>query len=290
MAGARGSARRELVARVLGSRNRRRAKRSRRAAVRATLRIALPLAGLAAVAAVAWRPVAETVRRHPYFALREVVVRHQRRLPAAEIRAAAGIEPGMSAWDVDAAAAEARLRGHAWIRWARVRRDLPHRVVIQVREERPVAILALDGPGAGEYYVAAHGRIFARVGAADSRDFPYLTGVTPDDLRDGEPAGPRALRRALALVRLASRSPSVGAISEVHVDRGRGLTLLPVRPAVPIEVGWSGFDAKLARLPPVLALWAGRETEIGAVSLLWGDDVIVRMRSAARAVPARRPA
>jgi hypothetical protein len=254
------------------------------------LRVAVPAAALLGAGAVAGRPVADAIRRHPYFALREVVVRHHRRLPEAEIRAAAGVEPGMSAWDVDAAAAEARLRAHAWIRWARVRRELPHRVVIDVREERPVAILALDDPKGGEYYVAAHGRIFAPVAAGDSRDFPYLTGVAPAALADGEPAGPRALRRALALVRVAARSTAVGGVSEVHVDQARGLTLLPVRPAVPVELGWGAFDAKLARLAPVLALWAGREAEIGAVSLLWSDDVVVRTRSARRAVTARRPA
>jgi hypothetical protein len=197
----------------------------------------------------------------------------------------------MSVWDVDADAAEARLRDHAWIRWARVRRDLPHRVVIQVREERPVAILTLEDANGGQYYVAAHGRIFAPVGKGDSRDFPYLTGLARADLRDGESFGPRALRRALALIRVASRrSPGVDAVSEVHIDRGRGLTLLPVRPAVPVEVGWSAFDTKLGRLPRVMALWAGREADLAAVSLLWSDEVIVRTRSARRAVPARRPA
>jgi cell division septal protein FtsQ len=255
--------------------------------VRATLRVVLPAAALAAGALVAWRPAEEAVRRHPYFAVREVVVRNARRLSAAEVRAAARIEPGMSVWDVDPADAEGRLRAHDWIRSARVRRELPRRVVIQVREERPVAILALDAPKGGEYYVAAHGRIFAAVGAADSRDFPYVSGLGRADLEAGETFGPRALRRALALVR---RTPGVEAVSEVHIDRARGLTLLPVRPPVPIEVGWTGFATRLARLPAVMQLWAGREAELEGVSLLWDDEVIVRMRSARRSGPARRPA
>ena len=291
MAGARSSARRNLVARLLGPRNRRRGPRIRLAAVRAAVVVLLPAAGLIAGGFLVWPHVRDAVRRHPYFAVREVAVRGNRRLDPDEVRRAAGIAPGMSIWDVTAGDAEARLDQHDWIRWGRVRRDLPHRVVIQVREERPVAILSVGDAEERPYYVAAHGRIFARVAAADSRDFPYLTGLAPADLREGESAGPRALRRALRLIRLAGRrGPGVEAVSEVHIDRARGLTLLPVRPPIPIEVGWGGFETKLARLPAVMALWSGREGDVTAVSLLWPDEVVVRTRSARRAVPARRSA
>ena len=274
MAGARGSARRELVARLLGSRNRRRTPRFGEAP-RAALAVALPAALAVCALAVGWYWAADAARGHPYFAVREVAVRDARRVAAAEIRRAAGIEPGMSVWDVDAKDAVARLEAHPWIRAARVRRELPHRVVIQVREYRPVAILTIDDAKGAEYYVAAHGRIFAGAGG-DARDLPYVTGLGSADLREGESFGPRALRRALALVRLASRTSPV---SEVHVDRTRGLTLMPVRPAVPVELGWTGYAEKLARLPRVMALWAGRESEIAALDLFFDDEIIVRTRT-----------
>ena len=284
MAGARGSARRELVARlVLPRRNRRRGTGPGLGALGRVLSVALPGALAIGLALAAWPHVRGAAARHPYFAVREVVVRDHHRLPADEVRAAAGIAPGTSIWEVDAAAAEARLAGHRWIRAARVHRELPHRIVIEVREERPLAIVALED-GKGEYYVSPHGHLFAPVEASDARDFPYLTGLARADLKDGERFGPRALHRALALVRQSGGA----AVSEVHVDRVRGLTLLPVRPSVPIELGWSGFAAKLARLPRVLTLWAGREGEIVAVNLRFDDEVIVRTHPARAAAPARR--
>jgi hypothetical protein len=162
-------------------------------------------------------------------------------------------------------------------------------VIIQVREHRPVAILAVDEAKGGEYYVAAHGLIFAPVAGKEARDLPYVTGLAPSDLREGEAFGPRALRRALALVRVASRANAgVGPVSEIHVDRTRGLTLLPVRPAVPVELGWTGFETKLARLPRVLTIWAGRESEIAALDLLFDDEIIVRTRTPNAGTPARR--
>ncbi len=283
MAGARGSARRELVARLFGRRNRRRRSGAGVAALKSTLPVALAAAVGVVVVVVAWPPLRDAAHRHPYFAVQEVVVRDHHRLPADEIRAAAGVTTGMSIWDVDAEAAETRLAGHRWIRSARVRRELPRRVVIQVREERPLAIVALDG-GKGEFYVSPRGRLFAPVGAGDSRDLPYVTGLAAADLTEGATFGARALHQALACVRQSKEL----AISEVHVDHTRGLTLLPMRPAVPIEIGWNGFAAKLARLPRVLRLWAGRENEMVAVSLLFDDEVIVRAHPTKAGATSRR--
>jgi len=277
MAGARGSARRELVARVFGSRNRRR-RRLSLPAPRIAIAVALAVAVPPALAIFAWPHVRDAVRRHPYFALTDVAVRAPRRVSADEIRRTAGIVPGMSVWDVDPAAAESRLRAHPWIRSAYVRRELPRRAIIQVREERPVAIVVMSRANGAEYYVSARGRIFAPVGRSDARDLPYVTGLTPADLAAEDGYAPRALRRAIALMRRGG-GPE---ISEIHVDRARGLTLMPVRPAIPIELGWHRFEEKLARLPRVMTLWAGREDDIAAVSLLFDDEAIVRTRGAAR--------
>jgi cell division septal protein FtsQ len=261
---------------------------SRRALVRgvaATLAIGLGLA--------CWPAVWAAVSHHEYFAVREVVVCGHRRLAPDAIRRLARIEPGMSVWTVDSRDAEARLRREPWVRTAYVHRHLPHRVVIQIREERAAAILATDStltPRANGaptlYYVAPQGRIVAPVGAREGHDFPYLTGLSADDLAEGEAFGPRAIRQALRLVRTAARTR---AVSEVHIDRARGLTLLPVAPPVPIEVGWGGYAEKLGRLPAVLARWAGREGDIAAINLLFRDEVIVRTRPT-KPVPPARPA
>lgn len=280
------------MSRLLRPRNRRRGTReSRKGIARGTL-VGGALLGLVLAGAIwGWPLVRDTARRHPYFALQEAVVRGRRRLPAATIRDAAGITPGMSIWDVDCDRAESRLRDEPWVRSARVRRELPHRVVIQVREERPLAILATGESPPALYYVGAHGHIFAPVVAGDPRDFPYLTGLGAADLGEGAVIGTRAVRRALALMRLLARDgKGLGTISEIHIDRARGLTVLPVRPALAIEIGWGDFAAKLGRLPPVLAMWAGREAEIASVSLLFDDEVVMRTRASRPAYPPGRTA
>jgi cell division protein FtsQ len=236
------------------------------------------------VAVLAWGvPAARTyVRAHPYFAVRDVVIEHRGRVPAATLRAQAGVSAGMSVWDVDAAAVERRLRALPWVRSARVQRELPNRVVLRVREHRPAAILRVAGADGGLFYVAAGGEVFAAVGAHDGRDLPYLSGLSEEDLGSSGLARD-AIRGALDVVRAAERHrTALGVVSEVHVDRDRGLTLLPVRPAIPIQVGWGDYDGKLARVAEVLPHWTGREDEVRSVSGFFADTVVVKLRAVPR--------
>jgi cell division protein FtsQ len=255
------------------------------AIVRRLVRWGLTAAGTVLVVALVIPWFGRVARRHPYFAVREVAVRHVGHLEPEAIRTLAGIDVGTNVWDVDPEVAETRLLTNGWIRWAHVRRVLPDRVVVQVREHRPIAILAVADESPGLYYLAANGRIFAPVATGDVRDLPFVTGLTRNDLAGSDAFGPRAVRRALALLRRAARHPAVGTVSELHVDREAGLTLMPVRPALPIEIGWGEYDAKLARLTEVLPLWSGREAELRNVTCVFGDDVDVRTRAVRPAKP-----
>jgi len=297
MAGARGPTRRQLVAR--GHARRRRATFAVDPAV--ARRVAGWLAsacGVAVVLGVGVPWLAELARHHPYFAVREVALRHRGELEPEAVRALAGIDVGSSIWDVDVDVVQTRLLTNGWIRTAMVRRELPDRVVLHVRENRPVAILAVADETPGLYYLAQNGRIFAPVASGDPRDLPFVTGLTRKDLAGDGAFGPRAVRRALALMRHAERQPSVGTISELHVDRELGLTLMPIKPALPITIGWGEYDLKLARVAEVLPFWAGREGDVRDVSCLFEDDVVVRTRArvdgtaaaATKKVAAKKPA
>jgi len=276
MAGARGAARRKLVGRPARHRNRaRRAWAFPRVPWRAVGTLLL-----LAVLPVAVPRLARIVRDHPYFAVREIVIHHHGRLPVTELRAALAIREGDAMWVIDTASAEARLRARPWVRSARVRRELPDRVLVWVREYRPSVILAVGDLDPGLYYVAANGRIFAPVGATDGRDLPYITGLVRSDLDGREGFGPKAVHRSLGLLRLVARGTGgIGPASEVHADRERGLTLLPVRPAIPIVFGWGDLPRKLDRLARVLPLWVERAGEVREVSCIFDDQVIVRLRA-----------
>lgn len=283
MARTRGSARRKLVSRLWARTNRYRATGAgpvRRERVLRAISLVTGIAGLVALGMAA-APALDAARHHSYFAVRDVVIRHRGRLPKAEIERVLAIGPGTSIWDVDEAAAVERLRGEGWVRSADVQRELPDRVVVRVREHRPrvIVVTVSETEEPVLYYAAGTGELFARVGETDGRDLPYVTGLVPADFEGGDGFGPRAIHEVLNLMRvLARRNGTVTRVSEVHVDRQGGLTLMPTEPPVAIELGWDEYGRKLRRLEAVLPRWLGREHEMRSVSVVFEDEVIVRTR------------
>ena len=264
------------------ARNRRRGARTdRRALTLAAWRVAR-VGVPALVVLLGWPAVRARVHAHPYFALAHVEVQRRGHVTEEMIGRHAGLTVGMPIWDVDVTAVEARLRKLPWVRTARVRRELPDRVVIRVREYRPLAIVRVDDAEQPLYYVAADGRIFAPVDGRDGRDLPYVSGLARADLEGSHGRGAEAVREALAaLAAAAAHAQAFGAVSEVHVDVQRGITVMPTRPAVPIYLGHGDFETKLARAAEILPRWADRGPEVQGVSCEFEDQVIVRLRRTA---------
>jgi cell division protein FtsQ len=231
---------------------------------------------------VAWSALHDRVRAHPYFALRDVVVVRRGHLTEEAVVQHAGVRVGAPIWDVDVEAVQARLLELPWVRSARVRRELPDRIVIRVREYRPAAIVRIAGADHPLYYVAADGRIFAPVDRRDGRDLPYLSGLERADLDGGTGRGAEAIREGLAaLAAVAEQGRTLGAISEVYVNPGGGgVTIVPTSPAIPIHLGRGGYAAKLARLAEILPRWVDRQDEVRSVNCEFEDQVIVRLRRA----------
>ena len=279
MARARNTSRRSLVSRLKGRGNRRR--RPEGAIRRHAWRGAVAASSLAAlIAGVGWAGPSAwvAIRAHDYFVLRDIVVERRGRMSEEAILAAARVRKGMSIWDVDAARVEGALERLPWVRSARVRRELPRRVVLRVREHRPAAIVHLPGVAQPLHYVSASGRVFAPVGLHDGRDFPYVTGFDRDAVQSGTAAS--GLRAAMLTLRTAARyQDALGTISEVHVDATGELTLLPARPAVPILLGAGDVDATLARVAAVLPGWREFEDTIHSLRGDVDGQVIVRLRA-----------
>lgn len=216
-----------------------------------------------------WR----TVKSHPYFGIATIEVDGNRRLSRREILEWAGVHEGCSVWDAEPRTVRLRLQNHPWIEHASVQRALPRRLTIGVSERRPVAIAQLEGLK----YVDRRGRILGPLRDDDSRDFPIITGLEGDAAHDF--AG-IALHRALQLLRWCERLRCFDAISEVHVDQVRGVTVFPLRTAVAVVLGWGGWREKLARSTRVLAAWEGQVGRLVQVDVSFRDLVVVKLRDA----------
>lgn len=211
---------------------------------------------------------------HPYFAVSEIVVTPTKHVRAGTLLESADLRAGTSLWRLEPAELEARLEGHPWIRRATVRREFPRRLVVDVAEREPVAILFLEQL----YYVDSTGTAFVKVGERDPLDLPFVTGVEAAILADERPYARHAIRQALRLLRSMAAAGLPFRISEVHIERERGITVFPVEPRVALTFGWSGFGTKLGRLGRVLEDFKGRERQIREIDLTMGTAAVVRLR------------
>jgi cell division septal protein FtsQ len=129
-----------------------------------------------------------------------------------EIVTIAGLHQGMSIWKVDLPAIEKKVGKHPWVRRVLVRREFPHRIIIDVEERVPRAIVALR-----KLYIRRYGRrVFKEVDPNENVKYPLLTGLRAEEVSGSNPAMRKRIQDAIRLGDLmAQRAHS---ISEIHFD------------------------------------------------------------------------
>jgi len=237
------------------------------------------------LAALVWYGVPWTVRAvrgHPYFAVTRVEIDGNRRVSRDEVLLWAGLYDGVSVWEATPRAVRMRLLSHPWLQHVRVQRAFPNRVTITVRERHPAAIVQWDGLR----YIDRQAHVLGPLRDDDSRDFPIITGLDRADHREFATVG---MHRALQLLRWCERVNAFDAVSEIRVDRHRGVTVFPVRTAVPVVLGWGSWREKLARSARVFAAWDGQAGRLALVDVSFHDLVVVKLREESHAPAARAP-
>ncbi len=159
-----------------------------------------------------------------------IAITGNHRALASELLGYTGISRGDSILDVDLDAAARQLLRHPWVETASVRRMLPDRIAISVREHVPVILVAL-----GDVYMAsAEGVLFKRLSADDQATFPVLTGMSRDEAAKEPQRTEERIRAAVALLVAArSHTAAFGRIEEIHWDRDLGWSLVTAKSDAP---------------------------------------------------------
>jgi cell division protein FtsQ len=242
---------------------------------------ALAVVACAAGAVWAGRQVVRHVIASPRFAVRDVEVGASTRVSPDEIRALAGVQLGDRLLAVDPDAVAARLTTHPWILAARVRRELPSTLAIEVTERHAVASALLGAL----YLVDADGRPFKRATFAEADGLPVITGVTRDQYAAVRTTSEAVFRQALDLYSTYSDGhPERPKLSEVHVETRTGFSLILFEGSGEVRLGRGDFEAKLDRLDRIFGALGNRGPGALATVYLDGplsDRVTVRLTEAA---------
>jgi cell division septal protein FtsQ len=214
------------------------------------------------------------VFENPYFAVSEIQVRGGEKVKGDEIIAMAGLRQGMNIWNIEPATIEKKVAKLPWVRRVLVRREFPRRVVIDVEERIPKAIVALGKL----YYVDGDGVVFKEVGSSEKVNFPLLTGLRSEELAASNPAVRKKIQDAVRVGELMAKDSH--ALSEIHFEPPDRLVVYTTAYPVAMRLGSGDWDAKLQQLGRVLALWKGHEERLASLDVSFKDQVVARLKRA----------
>ncbi len=169
----------------------------------------------------------------------------------------------------------ARISNHEWIESVNVERQWPNRLVIEVIERVPVAILNLPE---GLYYVDSKGVAFAKVVPPEDMDYPLITGLNSDWRASSTHTV--SLKEALRFIHFASRGSSIlpkQNISEIHLTAKGGSILYLVDRPFPIYLGQGEAYNLYNRLAKVLySLYKRKEfSETAYIRMDYMEDKVL---------------
>ena len=212
------------------------------------------------------------ILENPYFSVREIHVRGGDKVSGNEIVTIAGLRQGMSIWKIELGRIEEKIARNPWVRRVLMRREFPSRIIIDVEERTPKAIVAVRKL----YYVDSDGTVFKEVAPGENVRFPLLTGLRAEDVMTANQSVRRRIQDAMRLADLmAQRSHS---LSEIHFDAPDRLVVYTTTYPVALHMGWGEWEEKLERMERLLGLWKGHEERLASLDMSFRNQVVARLR------------
>jgi len=182
----------------------------------------------------------------PYFEIKETSVRGLKELTEKDVLSLVEIKPGQNILAINVDVLERRVAVNPWIKNVYVGREYPNRLVVDVRERIPIALVKQ----ASDFYLMdSEGIVFKKLTKGDEVDLAIITGINVQDKTKS-----KLLSNTLSLFKVFSGSnlySFLGAISEAHIDEVFGLSLLTDK-GLYLKMGMDDFERKLRKLALVL--------------------------------------
>lgn len=244
---------------------------------------------IAAALVLAGRIAVHHVMASPRFALVDLQVSLSGHLSREEVLELAQVAEGDRLLEIDTDAVAARVAAHPWVKSARVRRQLPSSLAIDITERRAAAAVTLGSL----YLVDEHGHPFKRASMEEADGLPVITGADRGRYAEVKEATEAAFREALALLSTYGSRPGRPALSEINLDPRFGFTLFLLDGGAEVRLGRDDFGKKLARLDQIFEA-VKASPGLGAVKVvhldhLDGSGTRIPVRLAQAPVPEQPP-
>jgi cell division protein FtsQ len=188
-----------------------------------------------------------------YFATRQISIEGTQRLNPETVARQAGIRRGDNILAINLSLVRKRLLAHPWIAEAEVRREIPCRLIIRVKEQNALALVDFGQ----KFLINRQGQIFKAWDPSDPADLPVVSGLDVSDLPIwGQPQAPEkrstsvhsaSFKAVMQVLQMGLQQGSIlpnRLVRQISVDRQIGLTLYAFDGIKAINLGYSDFPGK----------------------------------------------
>jgi cell division protein FtsQ len=248
--------------------------------VLAALRLGLGLALVVGTSVSVAYSVRHYALTSPRFAIREVALIGGKRVAPERAQELAGVVLGGNVFALDTAVAEKKLLEDPWNAEARVTRDLPRALRIEIKEREPAALSVFNDR---LYLVTPDGEPFKALSPGDPADFPLITGASVEGMSRDRARELERVRVGLEVLEQYGRVPlsKTQPAQEVHLADSGDVTLTAGKEGITFELGKEGYRRKLLMGEQVVAEMRKKGRSPGIVFLdnqAHPERVVVRMR------------
>ena len=197
-----------------------------------------------------------------FFATQQVDVTGNVRISREMLQDLAGLHVGDNALAVSIAAVERKLLRTPWVEEVSVKRLLPGRFVIRLKERMPSFWVRQDGT---LYYADSRGTVIAPVETENFLSLPTLT------MDEGSEEEVEYLQAVISDLKTGRFPVEYGAVSAVHVSPGRGIEVYLEDRELRLSIASGDWQGNLRRLSLTLDDLAKRNA-LGAVREIRAAD------------------
>ena len=218
---------------------------------------ALLAAGALAAVTAFFILIHDMVTQCDYLAVKELTIEGARRLSPAQIADQARVGKDDNILAVNLSLVRKRLLAHPWISGAEVSREIPSRLIIQIKEHSALAIVDLGQ----KFLINQQGLIFKAYDPADGLDLPVVSGLDPSNIKVYDmpatsnpvrmPADNAPFRAVMQVLELGRQNGSIlpnHLIRQISVDPQIGLTIYAFDHLKAISLGYSDYGGKYMML------------------------------------------
>ena len=220
--------------------------------------------------------VHDLITQCDYFQAKAVTVIGAKQLTAGEILEQAQMKEGENILSVNLSLMRRRLLTHPWIAEAEVKRELPDKIVITIRENEPLALIDLGK----RFLINEYGEIFKEWETSDPVDLPVICGLDFSDISIPGTSRGMSYDAVISILMIGRGNKDMipnHFIRQIIVDPEVGVTMCAFDDRKTIRMGYHDYPEKFERLQGILFFLGPMEhfEDFDFVDLMEPDRIVV---------------